>query len=167
MARKRIFKGRIFRVFAGKKLLPNGVRAYFEEIDHPGASLIIPFVSERIVFIRQYRGVIGKYIWELPAGTIDRGETPYACAKREITEETGYHVRNLKKIGVVYSTPGFCNERIHIFRADCSEKKAQKTDRDELLRVELFSRKKVVGMFAAGKITDSKTIAALALSGII
>ena len=167
MARKKIFKGRIFRVFAGKKLLPNGVKAYFEEIDHPGASLIIPFVSDKIVFIRQYRGVIGRYIWELPAGTIDRGETPYACAKREIAEETGYRVRNLRKIGVVYSSPGFCNERIHIFRADCAEKDAQKTDKDELLRVKLFSRKRVVEMFAGGKITDSKTIAALAFSGII
>jgi ADP-ribose pyrophosphatase len=167
LARKKIFKGRIFSVFTSEKLLPNGRKARFEEVDHPGASLIIPFASGKMVFIRQYRGVIGKYIWELPAGLIDRGETPYACAKREITEETGYHVRNLKKKGVIYTSPGFCNEKIHLFTADCVEKKPPKPEEDEVLRVKLFSKKEVVRMFAAGRICDSKTVAALAFCRII
>jgi ADP-ribose pyrophosphatase len=167
LARKKIFKGKIFSVFTSDKMLPNGIKARFEEVDHPGASLIVPFISDKIVFIRQYRGVIGRYIWELPAGLINRGETPYACAKREITEETGYHVRNLKKVGMIYTSPGFCNEKIHLFTADCVEKKPPKLDEDEVLMVKLFSKREVARMFAAGRICDSKTAAALAFCGII
>lgn len=162
-----MFGGRIIRLFAGKKTLPNGKKAYIEEVDHPGAALIVPFASGKMVFVRQYRAVIDKYIWELPAGIIDRGETPYACAKREIAEETGYSVRNLRRIGVIYTSPGFCNEKIHIFRADCGARKAPATEEHELLRVRHFSKKEVVSLFRSGKITDSKTIAALAFARVL
>ncbi|MFQ5952166.1 MAG: NUDIX hydrolase, partial [Candidatus Omnitrophota bacterium] len=167
LSRKRIFKGRLINVFAGKKKLPGGRIAYFEQIDHPGSSVILPLALGKIVFIRQYRAVIGKYIWELPAGTIARGETPYACAKREITEETGYKVKNLRQIGAIYTTPGFCNEKIYIFKADCIKKKTPRREKDEQIRVKLFSRKEAKGLFKRGKITDSKTIATLAFANII
>ena len=167
MSRKKVFGGRLINVFTEEKTLPNGRKAYFEKVDHPGAALILPFAGDKIIFIRQYRGVIGKYIWELPAGTISRGETPYACAKREVTEETGYKVRNLKRIGTIYTTPGFCNEKIHIFKGDCFKKKVPRREEDEYIRVKPFSRKEIKGLFKKGKITDSKTIAALAFDNIV
>jgi ADP-ribose pyrophosphatase len=167
LALKSVFKGRLIRVRVGKKLLPGGRKAYFEEVTHPGAAVIIPFASGKIVFLRQYRGVIGKYIWELPAGTISRPETPYACAKREVAEETGYVVRDLKKVGFIYTSPGFCNEKIYIFKAECAAKKAPNMSEGELLRVKLFTRKEVVKLFEDGRINDSKTIAALAYTHII
>jgi len=167
MGRKRIFNGKLLKVCISKLKLPNGKTGYFEEIIHPQASLVVPFAEGRIVFIRQYRAVINKYIWELPAGILKPGETPYACAKREITEETGYLVRNLKKIGKIYTSPGFCDEIIHVFKADCVSKGCPERDADELIRVRLIRKKEAIGLFRGGKIQDAKTITALAFAGII
>jgi ADP-ribose pyrophosphatase len=166
-SRKKVFHGRIFRVFRENKKLPNGREVSFEEVDHPGAALIVPFIKNKVVFIRQYRAVIGKYIWELPAGKLDPGETPRACAKREIEEETGYVVGGLKKIGVIYTSPGFCNERIHIYKTECKDKKETRRDEDELIRVRLLTGREIRKLFAAGKINDSKTISALSFAGIL
>ncbi|MFH1878409.1 MAG: NUDIX hydrolase [Candidatus Omnitrophota bacterium] len=165
--RVKVFDGRLLQVFRSTKILPNGIQGVFEEIDHPGAALLVPFLDERIVFIRQYRAVIGKYIWELPAGTLAKGETPYACARREIKEETGFIVRGVRKIGEVYTTPGFCNEKIHIFRADCVKEEGSARDHDEIIKVSLLSRADVLSKFKKGLINDSKTISALAFAGLL
>ncbi len=165
--REKVFGGRLLNVFKGTKTLPDGREAYFEEIEHPGAALVIPFIKGRIVFIRQFRAVIGKYIWELPAGTLEAGETPYACAKREVAEETGYGVKGLKRIGLIYTTPGFCNEKIYIFKAECEGMKKAQREEDELIRVKLLSKSEIRKLFKNGKITDSKTIAALSFAGIL
>lgn len=167
MGRKRIFNGKLVKLFTSKLKLPNGKIAYFEEVVHPQASLVVPLFKNRIVFIRQYRPVIGKYIWELPAGILKPGETPYACAKREITEETGYIVRNLEKIGKIYTSPGFCDEIIHIFKADCVSRGCAKKDIDELIKARLVKKKEAIELFRSGKIQDAKTIVALAFAGII
>jgi ADP-ribose pyrophosphatase len=166
-SRRAVFKGRLFRVFKGRKKLPNGRTAYFEEVDHPGAALVVPFIRDKIVFIRQYRGVIGKYIWELPAGTLDPGETPYACAKREVAEETGYRVKDIRRIGLIYSTPGFCNERIYIFKARCEGRKEKPKLSDELIKTKQLTRREVLKLFRKGSINDAKTIAALGFAGIL
>lgn len=166
-SRKSVFDGRLLKVFKGRKILPDGTNSYFEEIDHPGASLIVPYAAGRIILIRQYRAVIGKYIWELPAGTLDAGETPYACAKREVAEETGYKVRTLKKIGVIYTTPGFCNERIHVFKAECGRREKSNMDEGEIIRIRHFRVSEIRRLFDNGKINDSKTIAGLSFAGIL
>ena len=166
-SRKKVFDGRLLKVFTSRKILPNGQRANFEEIAHPGASLVIPFVKSKIVCIRQYRAVIDRYIWELPAGTLARGESPHACARRETTEETGYTVKSLKKLGYIYTTPGFCNEKIHIFSAECGKKIATEKDADEIINVRLLSKKEIKALFLGGRINDSKTIAALSFAGIL
>jgi ADP-ribose pyrophosphatase len=166
-SRKKVFKGRIFNVYTGQKTLPDGRDAYVEEIEHPGAVLIIPFVKSKIVLIRQYRPVVGEYIWELPAGTLEAGETPRDCAKRELAEETGFGARGMRREGLIYTTPGFCNEKIYIFRAECGGSKRLKGDIDELIRVKLLTRREVRALFRAGKIKDSKTIAALSFAGIL
>ncbi|NQT33373.1 MAG: NUDIX hydrolase [Candidatus Omnitrophica bacterium] len=165
--RSPVFSGRLLKVFKGKKTLPNGKKAYIEEIDHPGAVLVVPRLGKRIVFIRQYRAVIGKYIWELPAGTLEVNETPYKCAKREVSEETGYGVSKLKKIGFIYTTPGFCNEKIHIFEAECTCRGEKELDEDELIRLKLLTALEVRKLFLSGRINDSKTVAALAFAGVL
>jgi len=164
---KKVFNGKLLKVFTTIKKLPWGKEAYFEVVKHPGASLIVPSIGNKIVFIRQLRPVVGKELWELPAGTLEKNETPYKCAKREVKEETGYLVKNLKKIGVIYTTPGFSDEKIHIYQAECTQKGEIDPDEDEKIEVHLFSRKKIKEMFYLGQITDSKTIAALAFAGII
>lgn len=165
--RKKVFNGNIINVFSGYKKLPTGKKAFFEEVEHPGAAIIVPFIKNKIVFIRQYRAVIGKYIWELPAGTLEPGETPFRCAKREVQEETGYAADSIRKLGYIYTTPGFCNEKIHIFRADCSRKSSLSLDENEVIKVKLFSRSETISLFSAGRINDSKTIAALSFAGVL
>ena len=165
--REKVFRGRLFNVFRSKKILPNGVTGYFEEVDHPGAVIILPVFKGKIIFIRQYRAVIGKYIWELPAGKLDGAESPYSCARREIIEETGYRVKRLKKVGYIYTTPGFCNEKIHVFRADCANRKEAEREPDEIISVRHFTRKDVRRMFANGRIPDAKTISALCMTGVL
>lgn len=165
--RKKIFDGRIFSVFKEEKTLPDGKKAYFEEVVHSGAALIVPFAGNRVVFLRQYRCVIGRYIWELPAGTLEKGETPYACAKREITEETGYAVKKLTRLGMIYTTPGFCNERIYIYRAECGKRGTPCLDAEEYIKIKHFTRREIRVLFKKGKINDSKTIAALSYAGVL
>jgi len=165
---EKIFEGKLLKVFKGKKVLPNGKTAYLEEIEHPGASLIVPFVGKNLLFLKQYRGVIDEYIWELPAGKLEPGESPYKCAKRELEEETGYRARTMKKIGMIYTTPGFCDEKIHIYKAVCdTDRKDLRLNEDEMIKVRALSVGQVRKLFKAGKITDSKSIAGLAFAGIL
>ena len=165
--REKVFSGKLLQVFRGKKKLPGGKDAYFEEIDHPGAAIVVPFKGNKIVMIRQYRAVIKKYIWELPAGTLEKGETSKSCAKREVIEETGYEVSGIKKIGSIYTTPGFCNERIDVFKAECGKEGNRALDPDELIQVKVIGCSEIRNMFKGGKISDSKTIAALSFAGVL
>ena len=82
-------------------------------------------------------------------------------------EETGYPVRNLRKIGNIYTTPGFCNEKIHVFKADCEERHSPSRESDELIRVKLLSKGDIRKLFKCGRITDSKTIAALSFADVL
>ncbi|HNX91273.1 MAG TPA: NUDIX hydrolase, partial [Candidatus Omnitrophota bacterium] len=164
--RKKVFDGKLIKLFKTSKKLPNGKKGYFEEIVHPGASLIVPFIGDKVVLIRQYRGVIGKYILELPAGTLSKGETFRQCAVREVEEETGYKAKKITKIGYIYPSPGYCNEVIHIFRAECTDKGKTNMDADEVIKTCLYPRNAVAGLLKKGKFRDSKTIAALALAGL-
>ncbi|MBU1084606.1 MAG: NUDIX hydrolase [Candidatus Omnitrophota bacterium] len=167
MYRKMVFNGRLLKVFRSRKALPEGKIGYFEEVQHPGAVLVVPFVGEKVVLLRQYRGVIGDYIWELPAGKLDPGETPYKCAKRELLEETGYLAKNIKKLGFIYTTPGFCDEKIYIFTADCSGKVEASKESDEIIEVSVLGKKSIRNLFREGRINDAKTIAGLSLAGIV
>jgi len=165
--RSKIFKGRVFSVSRERKTFPNGRKVYLEQVHHPGAVLVVPFIEKDIILIRQYRGVIGKYIWELPAGTLEKGESPLACARRELAEETGYRALDLKKVGMIYTTPGFSDEKISLFTAKCGRQKKPRTDRDELIRIKRFTRKEIRVLFLKGRITDSKTISAFVFAGVL
>lgn len=167
MTQKKVYSGKLIKLYESTKILPDGRKGYFEEIKHPGASLVVPFLKDKIVFIRQYRGIIGKYLWELPAGKLSWKEEPSACAKREVAEETGYIVKNIRKIGMIYTTPGFCDEKIHIFSADCSEKRDTNKDWDEFITVKLLTRKEAVKLVRNGKLNDAKTVAALVFAGVL
>ena len=165
--KKKVFDGKLLKVYSGQKKMPNGKLVHIEEIKHPGASIIIPYVNKKVVFLRQYRPVLGKFIWELPAGKIDPGETASSCAKRELREETGFRAGKLKKLGFIYTTPGFCDEKIYIYETECIGKSDSSQDPDELLNVKLFSKNEIKNIFNKGKITDSKTIAALSFAKIL
>jgi ADP-ribose pyrophosphatase len=163
---KRVFNGKLLKVFVKKVRLPNGYTATFEMIKHPGAALIVPFVSSNsIIMLRQLRPVIGKYIYELPAGTTDKGEAPASCAKREIIEETGYSAGRMKKLGCIYPVPGYSTEKITIYRADLLTKSPRRREKDEVISTRILTRTAVRRLFKSGRIIDAKTIAALAFCG--
>jgi len=163
---KTVFKGKLFRVFVKKVRLPHGFVATYEMIKHPGAALIVPFLTrDKVIMLKQLRPVIGKYIYEFPAGTLDKREAPLACARREIIEETGYAASRFKKLGVIYPVPGYSTERIFIFKAEGLKKVEHLAMEDEVIETVVLSRAEVVKLFGSGRIDDAKTIAALAYCG--
>lgn len=153
-------------VFVQKVKLPHGYVATFETIKHPGAALIVPFLSrDKIIMLRQLRPVIKSYIYELPAGTLGKGESPLSCARREIVEETGYAAGKFTLLGKIYPVPGYSTEKIAIYRAEGLVKKGREVELDEVIESRIFTRREVERLFKSGRIVDAKTICALTFCG--
>ncbi|MFA5388783.1 MAG: NUDIX hydrolase [Candidatus Omnitrophota bacterium] len=166
MKTRTVYKGRLLRVMTGEKTLPNGYRARFEIVKHPGAALIIPFLSkDKVILLRQLRPVIDSYIYELPAGTLDKNEAPLSCARREIIEETGYSAARFTRLGEIYPVPGYSTEKITIFKAELLKKKERIPEEDEVIEHFIFRKKEIRRLFRSGRIVDAKTICAFALCG--
>ncbi len=160
------FQGKKFSFSVVKKKLPNGCTADVDVIEHPGAVLIVPFLTkDTIIFLHQYRPVLGRYLWELPAGTLDQNERPLACARRELIEETDHRGNVFTRLGKIYPVPGYSTEVIHIFKAQKLTAQMGTKDTDEIIRTKSLRKSEVRKLFRAGRITDAKTIAALSLCG--
>jgi ADP-ribose pyrophosphatase len=165
-AEKKIFHGKLLRLYERTVRLPNGYIAGLEVIKHPGAALVIPFISrDTIIMLRQLRPVIGAYIYELPAGTRNRNETARACASREIIEETGYAAGKLVRLGMIYPVPGYSTEKIEIYKATNLRKTSVMPERDEVLESTQMCRSRVRRLFKTGRIVDAKTICAFSFIG--
>jgi ADP-ribose pyrophosphatase len=148
--------------------LPNGLEIEKDLIVHPGAAMIIPFLSaDKLIILRQYRSTLNKYLYEFPAGTIDPGEKPAACARREIMEEAGYRTAQLTKLGIIYPIPGYSDEVIHIFKAQKLRVQKKPADADEVIEPMIVSRTQLKKLFKSGQIVDGKTIAGLAFCGLV
>jgi ADP-ribose pyrophosphatase len=163
---KIVFKGRLLKLSVMKKRLPGGFLAHFEMITHPGAALIIPMLSkDEIIILRQLRPVIGEYLYELPAGTLNKNESPLECARREIVEETGYTAKKFSLLGWIYPVPGYSTEKIYIYKAEGLTVKERMPEKDEVIEAKVVTKSHVKKLFKSGKITDAKTISALAFTG--
>ena len=161
------FKGKLLNVSAKKTVLPNGHKLTLEIVEHPGAVLIVPFVSkDKVIMLRQYRAVIDTYMYEFPAGTLGKEEKHSHCAYRELIEETGYKAKRIKNIGMIYPCPGYSTERIVFFTAHELTACLHRPEPDEIIEIKVMSRKEVQKLFSSGKIVDAKTICALAMCGI-
>ncbi|MDR0485401.1 MAG: NUDIX hydrolase [Elusimicrobiota bacterium] len=155
-------KGKAVNFYCDEVLLPNGRNSTREYLDHPGASCVLPFLDEnRIVLVKQYRYPIGKETFEIPAGKIDKGETPIECIKRELKEETGYSAGKIDKVLSFSPTPAFSNEILHIFAAFDLKQETKNPDEDEFLSNEIADFKTAIQMIYEGQIIDAKTIIAL------
>ncbi len=160
-----IHKCRVFNLVRENVTLDNGVTIDIDIVRHPGAAAIVPFIDDNtIIMIRQYRHAIGKYIWEIPAGTLDEGESPLECAKRELTEETGYEADQWKKLGEITPLPAYSDECIHIYLAMELTNATQHLDEDEMLEIHKVPWKKALAMISNGEIQDGKTISSLCLA---
>jgi len=164
---KKVYDGKLLKVYTIKKKLPTGVNASLDMIKHPGAALIVPFLaSSKVIMLSQYRGVLDKYIYELPAGTLEKGERTLSCAKREIIEETGYKAKKFTRLGYIYPVPGYSTEKIVCYKAENLEKTETCFDKDEVIKIKIFTKKQIKSMIENGKIVDAKTICALRMCGI-
>ncbi len=162
LSRRSIHDGRIVRLWLERVLLPNGRETNLEVIEHPGASAILPFLAaDEVLLIRQHRHCAGGSILEVPAGTLHAGESPEACALREIEEETGYRAGRLDPLGWIWTTPGFTNEKIFLFAARDLVPGRVSPDPDEVISLERMALSEALERAARGDITDAKTIATL------
>jgi ADP-ribose pyrophosphatase len=141
---------------------PDGKEIVRDLVEHPGAAVILPQLDDgRIVLIRNLRRTVGKILWELPAGTLDPGESPEVCAARELEEETGYRAGTLAPLTEFFASPGILNERMHGFLATDLVPTAQNLDHDEEIQVFPIPQWQVRDMLKDGHIEDAKTIALL------
>jgi len=159
---RRIFKGRVVDLAVERLRFPDGRLVDLELIHHPGAAAVVPVDGEgRVILVRQYRHATGGWLLEVPAGKLDAGEAPEACARREVEEETGFRARDLVPMGWIWTTPGFTDERIWLFLATGLERGRQDLQADELLQVEHLPLDEAVRRAGRGEITDAKSICAL------
>ena len=166
---RRIFTGKIFSVSVETVTLPNGRRLEAELVHHAGSVVLIPVTDTGdILLVRQYRAPVRDLVWELPAGRVESGEDLREAAIRECHEETGLIPARLDRLGEFLATPGFCDERLTVFRATglrepTAEDPIAQSDEDEDVVVEAFSRDRLNAMVASNAIVDLKTVAGLAL----
>jgi len=158
---QRAFDGRLLKLDVLEVELDNGRRARREIVRHPGAVAIWARAPDgRFVFVRQFRKAIEQELVEVVAGTLEAGETPEACARREIREETGYAVKTLTPLGSIFTAPGFCTERIFLFYAELATSGPADPDPDERLDVVLLDEAAWKAMISRGAVQDAKTWAA-------
>ena len=160
MKKKRVYDGKIIKVDVFD-LTIEGRKVKREIIKHPGAAAMLAFDEKgRIILVRQHRYPHG-YVLEIPAGTLEKGESPKACALREIQEETGYKAKRMTHLVTYYPSLGYNTEAIHCFVASDLTQVKKKLDTDEFITVKKMELSKLLKMIKAGKIIDSKTICAV------
>ena len=159
---KEVYAGRAFRV-RDDLIEVRGRRVRRQVVVHPGAAAVLPLLpGNRVLLVRQYRHGLGERLLEVPAGTLEPGEAPEQCARREIEEEAGYRAGGLLALGPFYPTPGISTEIIHLFAAAELVQTQAHPEADEDIEVEVHPLDEVVRMIADGRIRDGKTIAAVA-----
>ena len=166
---RKVFEGRIFSVQIETLTLPKGHELKAEIVRHPGSVVLIPVTDEgTIILVRQYRPPLGRWAWELPAGSLKPGEDVEQAARRECHEEIGLVPGRLDKLGAFYPTPGYCDEEMNFFRAtDLRQARdgddAAQPDEDEDIETRAFSVDELRSMIRSGDIIDLKTVGGLSL----
>lgn len=164
VASRRVYTGHILNLDADTVRFPDGTTGELEIIRHPGAAAVLPILPPHdaadpaVLLIHQYRYAAGGRLWEVPAGRLDPGESPAACAKRELEEETGALADRFEHLTTIYTTPGFTDERIHLFAAWVTGTAGHRREPDEFIEVAPFAISRVLQMIRAGEIVDSKSV---------
>jgi ADP-ribose pyrophosphatase len=162
---EKTYRGRAFEVRRDQVRLPNGSTAHLDIVEHSGAVTLLPVDAQgRVWFVRQYRHAAQLELLELPAGTLEPGEPPEACARREIREEIGMSAGRLQKLGAFFLAPGYSTEFMHVFLATDLSPAPLPGDENEILRVERLPLGEVYKMAAGERIQDAKSLAALLLA---
>lgn len=156
-----VYEGKILTLRVDDALLPDGTPCRREIVDHPGGAAVLAEYNGKIALVRQFRYAYGEVISEIPAGKLERGEEPARAAARELSEETGLEADELVPLFVLYPTPGYTNEKIHVFEARGVRAGRQHLDRGEFLNVEYLSPERALEQIRSGGIRDGKTVAAI------
>lgn len=166
---RRVFAGRVFSAVVDRVRLPHGVTVDMEVVRHPPSVVLIPVeADERIVLVRQYRHAVNRWLWELPAGSVEAGESVEAAASRECAEEIGRRPGSVEPLGTFYPSPGFCDEAMVFFRltglrAPGPDDPDARQDPDEQLEIRRFTRDELQALIRHGEILDMKTIVGMSL----
>ena len=158
-----MYEGKLLHVYFDEVEI-SGKTYRREVVSHPGAAAVIPVTENKeILFVKQYRYPVKRELLEIPAGKLDETEDPEHCALRELEEETGY-IGNIRELGYIYTTPGFSDEKIYLYLADHLVYTQQSLDEGEYLEVLKIPVEEVLEMIRNGRISDAKTIAAIAMA---
>jgi ADP-ribose pyrophosphatase len=161
---RRLYEGQVLALDLDEVEEPGGVRAAREVVRHRGSVAALPVHADgRIVLIRQYRYAVDQLVWEIPAGRLDPGETPEQGAGREIEEEVGLRAGHLESISTFYTTPGFCDETMHLFRATDLREVPPRPEPDERIEARAFALDEARAMVRRGEVREGKTLVALLL----
>jgi len=160
---RRAYTGKVISLDVDEVRFPDGSVGELEMIRHPGASAVVPFLSDplgddpQVLLIRQFRHATDGYLYEIPAGRLDPGEDPRTCALRELKEETGCSATGMEHIFTMYTTPGFTDEKIHVFMATGLETGESSREADEFLDLHPLPLSRALEMIEGGEIQDAKS----------
>ena len=161
-----IFKGKVFNVQVDEIEYDSGNKGIREVAVHPGGAVVVAVTEDsKIIMVNQFRYPLQKNIFELPAGKLEYNEDPYNCAVRELEEETGYKAKKIKKLGQIYTTPGFCTELLHIYLAeDLIPGNHSREEGEQGMEVFEFSKQQIEEKIDNNEITDAKSICGIYLA---
>lgn len=173
-ASRQVFNGKLLDVRVETVAYPDGSTGDLEIVRHPGAAAVLPILGAdpecdagtppSVILLRQYRHAVGGVIWEVPAGRLETGEEPEACARRELLEEAGVTAGRIEALWTLMTTPGFTDERIHLFLARELSFGEASPEGHEFIEVHTLELERALTMLDDGEITDAKTVACLALA---
>jgi len=162
LGKETVYDGKLFKVVKERVRLANGQERPREIVVHPGAvALVVVDNDEKLLLVRQYRRAAGRTLLEIPAGTREQGEDAESCARRELTEETGYEAANVRHLGGFYSAPGFCTEYLECYLMTGLVEKKGNADEDENIELERLSADEALEAIRTGEICDAKSISGI------
>ncbi len=163
------YRGKVFDLIVDEVVYPSGATGVREIAHHPGGAVVVPLLPDgRVIMVRQLRYPLGRRLLELPAGKLSPGEDPADAARRELTEETGWIAGRLAKLTSIFTTPGFCDEELHLFLGTDLHESPSGHRREEgelTMTVEMIPLQDAIGMVERGEIADGKSVAGLLLAG--
>jgi ADP-ribose pyrophosphatase len=164
---RRAYTGRVINLDVDTVRFPNGKTGELEMVRHPGASAVVAFLTDprgenpQLLLLKQYRYAADGYVYEIPAGRLEAGEDPRQCAERELREETGCTAAEMRFLTTMYTTPGFTDERIHLFMATGLERGKTAHEADEFIILETMTLSHALELIKDGRINDGKTALAI------
>lgn len=162
LASQKLYEGKVFDIYKDDVELSTGYKSIREVVKHNGGVVIVAEKDDKILMVKQFRYPTKEALYELPAGKLDKlNENIFDAAKRELEEETGYIAQTWEDLGFIWTSPGFCTEKLYLYKATNLTFKGQHLDEGEVLNYMEIEKEKVFAMIKSGEINDAKTICAL------